>query len=62
VREIIPISSQKVRIRIPGGHRVTRARLLMAGNELAYGNEEGAVTVEVPAIHVHEVIALDFEV
>jgi hypothetical protein len=62
VREIIPISSQKVRIRIPGGRRVTRVRLLMAANELAYGNEEGAITVEVPAIHVHEVIALDFEV
>ncbi len=63
IREIIPISSHKVRIRLPGdGRRVTKARLLVAGAEVAFREEDGVITVEVPTIHLHEVIALDLAV
>jgi hypothetical protein len=62
VREVIPLSSQKVRIRVPSGRRVTKVHLLVAGTELPLREEDGAIAVEVPTIHVHEVIALDFAV
>ncbi|HEX4029496.1 MAG TPA: hypothetical protein VHX20_03985 [Terracidiphilus sp.] len=60
VREAIPLSSQQVRIRIPANKRVSRARLLVAGNELPYRMEDGVITAEIPSIEVHEVVALDF--
>jgi hypothetical protein len=60
VREIIPAPSQQVRIRIPDGRRITRARLLVGGGELRYQAEGNSIRLEVPSIGVHEVVALDF--
>ena len=62
LREVIPLSSQEVRVRVPGGRRVTKARLLVAGSDLPLREEDGVIAVEVPTIDVHEVIALDFAV
>jgi hypothetical protein len=62
VREIIPLSSQQVRIRLPGGRPVSKARLLVAGNEIPYRQDRDSIVVEVPSIHVHEVVALDLAV
>lgn len=62
LREVIPLSAQKVRVRIPEGRRVTKARLLVAGSDIQYRVETGMVAIEVPTINVHEVIALDFAV
>lgn len=63
VREIIPISSQTVRIRLPKDHRqVTKAHLLVAGQETPFRMGDGAVIVAVPTIGLHEVIALDLAV
>jgi hypothetical protein len=63
IREIIPISSQKVRIRPPRhGRRVTKAHLLVAGTEVPFREEAGAIVVEVPTIELHEVVALDLSV
>jgi hypothetical protein len=62
LREVIPLSSQKVRVRIPSGRRVTKVRLLVAGSDLPPREEDGVIAVEVPTIYVHEVIALDFAV
>jgi type 1 glutamine amidotransferase len=59
VREIIPISGQEVRIRVPDARRVTRARLLVAGTETHPRKDGDSVVIEVPSIGVHEVIALD---
>jgi hypothetical protein len=62
VREIIPISSQRVYVRVPSDRRVTKAHLLVAGNEIPF-NKDGDMTVlEVPTINLHEVIALDFAI
>jgi hypothetical protein len=60
VREVIPIASQRVRIRIPEGRRVSRAKLLVAGNSSPFRREQGFIIFDVPSIAVHEVIALDF--
>lgn len=62
VREVIPLSSQKVRIRIPASRRVTKVHLLVAGNDLPHRTEGGAIAVDVPTIHVNEVIAVDFAI
>ncbi len=62
VREIIPISKQTVRIRVPqGSDRVSKARLLVAGTDVPFRNEGGAIVVEVPTIELHEVVALDLK-
>jgi hypothetical protein len=60
VREVIPIASQRVRIRIPEGRRVERAKLLVAGNSTPFRSEQGFIILDIPSIVVHEVIALDF--
>jgi hypothetical protein len=63
LREVIPISSQKVTIRAPrGGRRVTKARLLVSGREIPFREEGDAVVVDVPTIGINEVIALDLAV
>jgi hypothetical protein len=62
VREIIPISSQRIYVRVPGDRRVTKAHLLVAGNEIPYHKEGDMTVLEVPTINLHEVIALDFAV
>jgi hypothetical protein len=51
-----------VRIRVPEGRRVKSARLLAAGTDVHYREENGAIVIEVPAIDIHEVVALDYAV
>jgi hypothetical protein len=60
VREIIPIPVQKVAIKIPEGRTIRQVRLLVAGTNPKYVNKEGLVTLDVPSIASHEVIALEF--
>lgn len=59
IREIIPIPSQRVQIRVPDGRRVTKATLLVSGKTPAYRQTDGSVSLEVPSIDLHEVIAFD---
>ncbi len=62
IREIIPISGQKVSIRLPkDGRRVSKAHLLVAGSEVPFREEGGAIVVQVPTIELHEVVALDLK-
>jgi hypothetical protein len=62
VREIIPISRQRVCVRVPGDRRVTKAHLLVAGNEIPFHADGDMIVLDVPTIELHEVIALDFDV
>jgi hypothetical protein len=59
LREVIPLSQQRVSIRIPQGSRVARVRLLVAGAAAPYHNDGAAIHLTVPSIGVHEVVALD---
>lgn len=59
VREVIPITSQRVRVRIPHGRRVAKAHLLVAGVAAQYSTEGETILVDVPSINVHEVVAFD---
>jgi hypothetical protein len=60
IREIIPISSQKVTLQVPAGRRVKKVHLLVARKDAPYKTERGAISLEVPSIDLHEVIAVDF--
>jgi hypothetical protein len=60
VREIIPAPAQKVRIRVPEGRRIRKAHFLVGGTAPAYRQEGGVVSIDIPSIELHEVIALDF--
>ena len=60
IRELIPITGQKVSLRLPPGRRVKRVHLLVAGTDAQYTNASGVIHLEVPSISLHEVIAIDF--
>jgi len=59
IREIVPIPRQQLRISIPDGHTVTAAHLLVANRQVPFNNEREAISLEVPSIGIHEVVALD---
>jgi hypothetical protein len=60
VREIIPVPSQQVAIRVPAGRRVKAARFLVANRDAPHQQQGETISLETPAIGLHEVIALDF--
>jgi hypothetical protein len=59
-RELIPVGPQEVRIRMPLGTRARRVHLLTAGTEPASRDEGGWISLQVPAVLDHEVVAIDF--
>jgi hypothetical protein len=59
VREILPISRQKIALRIPAGRRISRAQLLVAARDIPFRVESGTIFLEVPSVELHEVVALD---
>jgi hypothetical protein len=59
LREVIPVGPLRVRIRIPSTLRPRRARLLTAGTTLNAQPIDGVLTVTVPSVEVHEVVAID---
>ena len=61
IREIIPLSEQEVQIRVPEGRRVNKAHFLVSGKQPAWRQAGGVVSLTVPSIDLHEVIALDLE-
>jgi len=60
LREIIPIGPQRVRVRLPAGTRASRVQLLTAGTSHPIEESGGALTMTVPSVDVHEVVAIDF--
>jgi hypothetical protein len=59
LREVIPVGPERVRLRLPEGIRPTRVQLLTAGLTPPVDASGGVLTVTVPSIDVHEVIAID---
>jgi len=59
LREAIPVGPQRARIRLPAGRRSRKVQLLSAGTTLPIEEAGGVLTVLVPSIEVHEVIAID---
>jgi Hypothetical glycosyl hydrolase 6/Beta-galactosidase trimerisation domain len=59
LREVIPVGPLEARIRMPAGTKAKSIRLLTAGTSPRAAEVAGAVTVTVPSVDVHEVIAID---
>jgi hypothetical protein len=59
LREVIPAGPQRARIRLPERTRATKVHLLAAGTSPAVEEAAGVLTVTVPSVDVHEVIAID---
>ena len=60
IREVIPAGEQRLRVQIPAGRRVKQAKLLVAGKNIPFRQEQAAISLAVPSIAIHEVVALDF--
>jgi len=59
VRELIPVGEQKVRVRLPEGARAKKVRLLAAGKDPRVARAGQFVSVTVPSILDHEVVAIE---
>ena len=59
LREVIPVGPLTVRVRMPDAARAKEARLLTAGVRAGVRESNGSVTLTVPSVEVHEVIAFD---
>ncbi|HLL44463.1 MAG TPA: beta-galactosidase trimerization domain-containing protein, partial [Segetibacter sp.] len=57
-RELFPVEAQ-LRIKVPENKRVTGVNLLMSGNKPTFENKEEMITLSVPKILDHEIVALD---
>jgi hypothetical protein len=60
LREVIPIGAQQVSIRLPDGTHPKKVQLLTAGKTVDYKLAGPVVTLTVPSVEVHEVVAIDF--
>jgi hypothetical protein len=59
-REFIPIGAQEISIRLPKGETARGARLLVGGQTLSVARAGDRITVTVPTVVDHEVVAIDF--
>jgi len=58
-REVIPVGAQQVRLRLPAGRRARGVQLLVGARRPRYQQAGEWVTLTVPSIGVHEVVAVD---
>lgn len=59
LREMIPVGPLRARIRLPENVRARRVHLLTAGRSPAVEEANGVLSVTVPSVECHEVIAID---
>jgi hypothetical protein len=59
-RELIPLTSQEVKVRLPQGKKPSRIQLLISGQTPMVREETGSLKVLVPSILDHEIVAVDF--
>ena len=57
-RELFPVDAQ-VSIKVPENKKVTGVSLLMSGTKPTFENKAGRITLNVPGIDDHEIVALD---
>jgi len=58
-RELIPVGAQRVQVRLPEGKRARRVRLLVSGRTPRAEEAQGRLSLTVPSILAHEVVAID---
>jgi hypothetical protein len=57
--ELIPISEQRVRVRLPRDKGAGKVQLLVSGKPVRAEESGGYLVVTVPTILAHEVVAID---
>jgi hypothetical protein len=58
-REIYPVGSQRVRLRLPSGEVPKRAKLLEAQKAVRHAVRDGWFECTVPGVALHEIVAID---
>jgi hypothetical protein len=61
LRETMPIGPLTVRVRVPSGLTPRKVHLLTAGTTLQPQQASGMMTLTVPTVDVHEVVAIDLD-
>jgi hypothetical protein len=59
-RELIAVGEQRVVVKLPAGAAVSKVHLLVAGRDIPVEQLGTRLTVTVPSIRDHEVVAIDF--
>jgi len=59
IRELIPVSEQVVRVKVPDGRQVEKVHLLRAGMRISVEQRGGYLIARVPGVLDHEVLAID---
>ena len=59
-RELIPIGEQRVVVRLPAATTARKVHLLVAERDLPIEQDGTRLTVAVPSVRDHEVVAIDF--
>lgn len=59
LREAIPVGPLRVRVRLPVGTTAKKIQLLTAGTSVTVQQRDGIVSLTVPAVEVHEVVAIE---
>jgi len=57
-RELIPMGPYRIELTLPPGVSAQKARSLATGTDLAVSSRDGKLTLEVPSILLHEVLAI----
>jgi hypothetical protein len=60
-RDFFPIGSQTLKLRLPSGARVNHVRLLVADRSVPFERSGSVLTVTVPSVLDHEVVAIDIQ-
>jgi hypothetical protein len=58
-REMIPVAAQQVRLRLPAGKRAAKVQFLVSAATPSVETRGGTISLTVPSIRDHEVIAVD---
>jgi hypothetical protein len=58
-RDFFPVGPQTIRLRLPGDVHAKRARLLVANKDVAIERASSTVSMAVPSVLDHEVVAID---
>jgi hypothetical protein len=61
MRELIPVGPQKVRLRLPAGMRTRNVRLLAANSTPPFKRDGQFLSLTVPSILDHEIVAVDLQ-
>ncbi len=62
IRELIPVTNQQVQWQLPPDTKVANVRLLVSKQTPDYDHSNGMLTLNIPEIQDHEVIAVDLHI